>query len=97
MLSRISQSSLSIIDTAVSVDGSWQRRGFSSLNGVVTAISRDTSKILDCELMSRSCKACSLKLKLKESNPNAFETLKSSHLCKLNYCGVCWTCAKTCW
>ena len=70
----ISQSSSSIIDTALSVDGSWQRHGFSSLNGVVTAISMDTGKILDCEPMSRSCKACSLKLKLKESNPNAFET-----------------------
>ena len=83
----ISQSSSSIIDTAVSVDGSWQRREFSSLNGVVTAISIDTVKILDCEPLSRSCKECSLNLKLKESNPNAFETWKSSHLCKLNYRG----------
>ena len=83
----ISQSSSSIIDTAVSVNGSWQRRGFSSLNGVVTAISMDTGKIFDSEPMSRSCKTCSLKLKLKERNPNAFETWKSSHLCKLSYRG----------
>ena len=82
----ISQSS-SIIDTAVSVDGSRQRRGFSSSNGVVTAISMDTGKILYCEPMSQSCKACSLKLKLKESNPNTFETWKSSHVCNLNYRG----------
>ena len=27
------------IDTGVSVDGTWQRRGFSSLNGAVAAIS----------------------------------------------------------
>ena len=44
-----------IVDTSVSVDGSWQRRGFSSLNGVVTAISMDTGKVLDYEPMSRFC------------------------------------------
>ena len=48
----ISQSSSRIINTAVSVNDSWQRRGFSSLNGVVTAIPMDTGKILDCEPMS---------------------------------------------
>ena len=42
----ISQSSSNIVDTAVSVDGSWQRRGFSSLNGVVTAVSMETGKFL---------------------------------------------------
>ena len=30
-----------------SCDGTWQRRGFSFLNGCVTAISMDTRKILD--------------------------------------------------
>ena len=50
-----------VIDTAVSVDGTWQRRGFTSLNGIVTAISVDTGKILDCEIMSRNCKACNLR------------------------------------
>ena len=63
--------SLSIVDTEVSVDGSWQRRGFSSLNGVFTVISMEVGKILDSKPMSRSCKACSLKLELKESNSNA--------------------------
>ena len=47
----------------------------------------DTGKIFDCEPMSRSCKACGLKLKLKESNHNAFKTWKSSHVCKLNFRG----------
>ena len=30
-----------IVDTAISCDGSWQRRGFALLNGVVTAISME--------------------------------------------------------
>ena len=75
------------IDTGVSVEGSWQRRGYSSLNGVVTAISMDTGKILDCEPMSRSCKACNLKEKLKKMDPLAFDVWKASHDCTLNYCG----------
>ena len=50
-----------ILNTSVSCDGSWQRRRYSSLNGVVTVISMDTGKILDCEPMSRYCTACNLK------------------------------------
>ena len=53
-------SSETVIDTAISCDGSWQRRGYSSLNGVVTAISMQTVKILDCEPMSRICKSYNL-------------------------------------
>ena len=36
-----------VIDTAVSCDGRWQKRGYSSLNGAVTVISIDNGKILD--------------------------------------------------
>ena len=39
-------------------DGTWQRRGFSSLNGCVTAISLETRKILDVVLLSKVCKKC---------------------------------------
>ena len=34
-------------DVGVPVDGSWQRKGFTSLNGVVTAISVDSGKVLE--------------------------------------------------
>ncbi|GBO46665.1 hypothetical protein AVEN_137064-1 [Araneus ventricosus] len=47
-----------IIQCGVSVDGAWQRRGNSSLNGCVSAISIDTGKILDIELMSKICRFC---------------------------------------
>ena len=49
-------SDVDITNVPVSVDGTWQKRGFSSLNGVVTAISVDSGKILDSEIMSRKCK-----------------------------------------
>jgi hypothetical protein len=47
-----------ILDTAVSCDGTWQRRGYSSNNGVVSVISVKTGKILDIETMNKVCKAC---------------------------------------
>ena len=34
-----------ITNIGVSVDGSWQRRGFSSLNGIVAALSIDNGKV----------------------------------------------------
>ena len=34
-------------DVVVSCDGTWQRRGFSSLNAVVTVLASDTGKCVD--------------------------------------------------
>ena len=49
-------------------DGSWQKRGHSSLIGYVAAISPDTRKCLDIELLSKICKGCASKAHLdKES------------------------------
>ena len=76
-----------IVDTDVSCDGSWQRRGYASLNGVVTAISITNGKILDCEPMSRFCKGCSMKEPLKNSNPMECKKWKATHQCKTNYTG----------
>ncbi|GFU43598.1 uncharacterized protein TNCV_3728391 [Trichonephila clavipes] len=39
----------------VAIDGTWQKRGHTSLNGVVTAVSVDTGKIIDAEILSRKC------------------------------------------
>ena len=43
-------------DASVSVDGTWQRKGFTSTLGVVTAISVDKGKVVDCVILSKSCK-----------------------------------------
>ena len=37
--------------------------------------------------MSRICKACNLKNKLRKTNITAYENWKASHVCKLNYRG----------
>ena len=47
-----------IVDISVSCDGTWHRRGFSSLNGTVACISMDNGKVLDIEIMSRYCQSC---------------------------------------
>ena len=40
-----------IVNTAILRDGCCHRRGYPSISGVVTIISMDSGKILDCESM----------------------------------------------
>ena len=49
----------SVANITVSCDGTWQKRGHSSLNGVVTVIAADTGKCLDYRVLSKHCDACS--------------------------------------
>lgn len=42
----------------VSGDGTWKKRGFSSLLGVTTLIGWRTGKIIDLQVKSKTCKAC---------------------------------------
>ena len=72
-------------ECGISLDGSWQRRGHVSHNGVVTAISLQTKKCLDVEILSDKCKACQ-KWKKKESDPK-YEEWKANHQCKINHVG----------
>ena len=74
-------------DIGVSVDGSWQRRGHASQNGIVTAVSIDTGKCLDVEIMSNTCKEC-LIWKKKEGTPEYIDW-KASHQsrCAINHSG----------
>ncbi|GFU65027.1 uncharacterized protein TNCV_2852291 [Trichonephila clavipes] len=39
----------------VAIDGTWQKRGHTTLNGVVIAVSVDTGKVIDAEILSRKC------------------------------------------
>ena len=43
---------------SVSMDGTWQKRVHASHHGVVTAISVDTGKCLDVEVLSKICEGC---------------------------------------
>ena len=48
----------SIVDVAVSFDGMWAKRGFTSLFGVFFVMSVDTGEILDYHALSKSCQKC---------------------------------------
>ena len=46
-----------VLDIGVSVDGTWQKRGFTSINGAVVAISLNSGKVVDVDAMSRFCQS----------------------------------------
>ena len=75
----------STADIGVSVDGTWQRRGYASLNGVIAA----NSKVVDVETVSRCCKACQSEESLRGVNKEKFEEWKKDHEkdCQANYSG----------
>ena len=45
-------------DIVASFDGFWQRRGFASLNGIVSCIERENNKIVDVAVKTKKCKSC---------------------------------------
>ena len=72
-------------ECGISIDGTWQKRGYSSHNGVVMAISLDTKKCLDVEVLSDKCQQC-LKWSKKQNDPK-YEEWKANHQCKINHTG----------
>ena len=51
----------------VSGDGSWRKRGFSSLQGVTSIIGNRSGKVLDVVLKNSFCKHCLVWEKKKET------------------------------
>lgn len=43
-------------DICIALDGSWQKRGHTSLNGVISATSFDTGKVIDVSIKSKFCR-----------------------------------------
>ena len=77
----------SVMDIAISQDGTWQRRGHSSLNGCVAAVSMDNGKVVDIEPMSRYCRGCSDMEETRMKDPAKYDSWKESHVCNFNYKG----------
>ena len=50
---------LDTLDVKVTCDGTWSKRGFTAIHGVVVVISYDSGQVLDFEVMSKTCPACS--------------------------------------
>ena len=47
-----------ICNIAVSCDGTWQKRGYSSLDGVVSVINVETGKVIDYRVLPKKCAQC---------------------------------------
>ncbi|GFX69977.1 uncharacterized protein TNCV_2983171 [Trichonephila clavipes] len=67
------------------VDGTWQCRGYSSMNGCVAALSVDTGKVVDIEIMSSYCPTCRNISKMPRSIMS--ETFAADHVCHSNFQG----------
>ena len=70
-----------VADITVSCDGTWQRRGFSSKNGIAT-VAGSISKVIDTETLSNYCHSCVLK-----KNPSDEWLQRHSSSCERNHTG----------
>ena len=82
-LHQLSEQTSEIKDCQVSVDGTWQKRGHSSLNGVISVISSKIGKCLDVAVMSKFCKSCQ-HWSEKKDHP-AYKKWAASHVCMTNH------------
>ena len=71
-----------VVNTTISNDGTWQKRGFSSRNGVITIIANSTGKCIDYRVKSKTCKACSY---WKGKTGAKSEKFRRIHKCPLNH------------
>ncbi|GFU26701.1 hypothetical protein TNCV_1837801 [Trichonephila clavipes] len=51
-------SNMAVRESVIFVDGIWERRGHSFMNGCVAALCIDTGKLLELEIMPKFCKIC---------------------------------------
>ena len=76
-----------IVNIAVSVDGTWQRRGYSSKIGIVFVIAVETGEVVDYEIKCLYCQQCATqKCKLSLEAFNAWYE-KHEPYCKINHEG----------
>ncbi|GFU43961.1 uncharacterized protein TNCV_1079601 [Trichonephila clavipes] len=78
-----------IIDITVSYDGTWHKRGHTSLYGIGIVIDIMTSLVVDFEVLSKYCHECSMAEQyLVEASPE-FQIRKSGHpeKCQKNFDG----------
>ena len=68
-----------IFSSAISIDGTWQKRGYSTLLGVVFVISIETGEVLDFEVCSKVCFKCRSHT-LWDKNSQRYKTWFQSHI-----------------
>ena len=78
-----------LCNVGVSCDGTWQKRGFSSLLGAVTVISIDAGKCLDYKVLSKKCLLCTSWESRKNTDDykRFINVIRDSHTCSINHDG----------
>ena len=67
-----------LLNTDIAIDGSWQKRGYSLLNGVITGVFPVNKKVIDYFVYTKFCSFCA---RQRKSNS------KKEHKCKVNHNG----------
>ena len=80
------ESSDDIVETTCLFDGTWQKRGFSSLIGVVACISAVNYKVLEIEDLRKHCRGC-LEIKKLKLPQEQEDKLLVNHDCTKNHDG----------
>ena len=75
------------MNCGASYDGTWQKRGFSSRDGCVTAISINTGKRLDVQAFRQKRKQCELHEHLDKNSENYRRRRAHHNTCKANFKG----------
>lgn len=70
---------------SVSGDGSWPKRGFTALLGLVSLIGKYTNKVIDVIVKSKICQACSKFAKKHPEDTPEFDAWFTEH-CENNAC-----------
>ena len=77
-----------VIYLTVSYDGTWQKRGFTSHQGVGVIIEVQTGLVIDYEVLSNYCHACALAENRLGAGTPEFETWQAAHIvCERNFDG----------
>ena len=67
-----------VLDIAVSFDGTWAKRGHTSLFDIMFVISVDTGEVLNYHVLSKFCKSCSVWEAKKDDDPFKYAEWKIS-------------------
>ena len=65
--------------TVCRIDGSWQKRGHSSMNGYVAGV--NSSKVIHKHVMSKYCKQCQIWEHKKDNDE--YKNWKSTYICSI--------------
>ena len=84
----VNEEGVPIANIAVSVDGTWQKRGHTSKIGVVFVLSVLTGEVLDYEVLSHVCHACVAQNNLDKESEE-YKAWRTAHdlECQINHVG----------